>query len=93
MALTSLSSCIDALLARELALSANTALPQNGDVLLQLGTRGVGAVAEGLPVALADEKNVLARELLTIGSVCAGRLSVITPAPPTQVSQDTAWCT
>lgn len=85
MALTSLSSCVDALLARELALGAGTAPPQSDDVLLRLGTRGIGAVAEGLPVALADGKNVLARELLTIASVCAGRLSVITPAPPIQV--------
>lgn len=84
MALTALSACVDALLARELALGAGTP-PPNGDVLLKLGSRGIGAVAEGLPVALADGSNILARELLTMGSVCAGQLSAITPAPPTQV--------
>lgn len=93
MALTALSCCVDALLARELALGVGTAPPQDSDVLLQLGTRGIGAVAEGLPAALEDGKNVMARELLTMGSVCAGRLSVITPAPPTQVRQDRACCT
>lgn len=84
MALTALSACVDALLARELALGAGTP-PPNEDVLLNLGTRGIGAVAEGLPAALADGNNVLARELLAIGSVCAGQLSAITPAPPIQV--------
>ncbi|CAM9314604.1 unnamed protein product [Ectocarpus sp. 4 AP-2014] len=84
MALTALSACVDALLARELALASGTPL-QNGDALLDLGRRGIGAVAEGLPVALADGKNKVARELLTIGSVCAGQLAVATPAPPTQL--------
>lgn len=84
MALTALSACVDALLARELALGAGTP-PPNEDVLLNLGSRGIGAVAEGLPVALADGNNMLARELLTMGSVCAGQLSAVTPAPPIQV--------
>ena len=86
MALTALSACVDALLARELALGAGPP-PPNEDVLLNLGSRGIGAVAEGLPVALADGNNVLARELLTMGSVCAGQLSAITPAPPIQVQR------
>lgn len=85
MALTTLSVCFDALLARELASGSAGAPQKNGDKLFQLGTRGIGAVAEGLPVALKDGKNKVARELLTIGSVCAGQLSVMTPAPPTQV--------
>lgn len=84
MALAALSACVDALLARELALGAGTPTP-NGDVLLELGSRGIGAVAEGLPVALADGGNMLARELLTMGSVCAGQLAAVTPAPPIQV--------
>ncbi|CAM9355462.1 unnamed protein product [Ectocarpus fasciculatus] len=84
MAMTALSACVDALLARELALASGVPL-QNGDALLDLGRRGIGALAEGLPVALADGKNKLARELLTIGSVCAGQLAVATPAPPAQL--------
>lgn len=87
MALTALSACVDALLARELALGAGTPHPPNQDVLLNLGSRGIGAVAEGLPVALADSNNMLARELLTMGSVCGGQLSAITPAPPIQVQR------
>lgn len=87
MALTTLSACVDALLAWELASVAGRTPGGNGDTLLRLGTRGIGAVAEGLPVVLAGGKDGLARELLTIGSVCAGQLSVITPAPPTQVLQ------
>lgn len=86
MALTALSSCVDALLAWELA-SAGGSLPPDGDRLLDLGTRGIGAIAEGLPVALKERKNSFARELLTVGSVCAGQLSAITPAPPTQVQR------
>ena len=87
MALTALSACVDALLARELGAAAGSAAAPRADedVLLRLGSRGIGAVAEGLPVALEDGKNTLARELLTIGSVCAGQLSAITPAPPAQV--------
>lgn len=85
MALTALSACIDALLAWELALVPGRTPKGDDDTLLRLGTRGIGAVAEGLPVVLAGEKDAIARELLTIGSVCAGQLSVITPAPPTQV--------
>lgn len=84
MALTAISTCVDALLAWELASSAGK-VPKNGETLLKLGVRGIGAVAEGLPVALADSKDILARELLTTGSVCAGQLSAITHAPPTQV--------
>lgn len=87
MALTALSACIDALLAWELALVPGRTPKDDDDTLLRLGTRGIGAVAEGLPVVLAGKKDALARELLTIGSVCAGQLSVITPAPPTQVLQ------
>lgn len=86
MALTTLSVCFDALVARELASVAGSVPQKKNDILLELGKRGIGAVAEGLPVALEDGKNKLARELLTIGSVCAGQLSVITPAPPTQVN-------
>ncbi|CAM9434901.1 unnamed protein product [Laminaria digitata] len=85
MAFTALSACVDALLAWELALVASRTPKDDGDTLLRLGTRGIGAVAEGLPVVLAGKKDALARELLTIGSVCAGQLSVITPAPPTQL--------
>lgn len=88
MALTALSACVDALLARELGSAAGAAAPEDEDVLLRLGSRGIGAVAEGLPVALADGNNSLARELLAIGGVCAGQLSAITPAPPAQVR----WC-
>ncbi len=84
-AVTALSTCVDAFLARELGSAAGTAALENEDVLLRLGSRGIGAVAEGLPVALAEGKNTLARELLAIGGVCAGQLSAITPAPPTQV--------
>lgn len=86
MALTALSACVDALLARELAVGAGTP-PPNEDALLNLGSRGIGAVAEGLPVALADGNNSIARELLTMGSVCAGQLSAVTPAPPIQVQR------
>lgn len=84
MALTALSACVDALLVWELAATAGTPL-KDGGMLQQLAVRGISAVAEGLPVALESSKNVLARELLLTSSVCAGQLSVITPAPPTQV--------
>ena len=92
MALTALSSCVDALLAWEFALIAGRTREDDGDRLLRLGTRGIGAVAEGLPVVLAGEKDSLARELLTVGSICAGQLSVITPAPRTQVLQPYRHC-
>lgn len=85
MALTALSSCVDALLAWELASAAGTKPKDESDTLLQLGIRGIGAVTEGLPVALTAGKSTSARELLTTASLCAGQLSAITPAPPTQV--------
>lgn len=85
MAFTALAACFDALLARELASGPLVHVLNGSDVLLKLAKRGIGAVAEGLPVALQDGKNNIARELLAIGSVCAGQLSVMTPAPPTQV--------
>lgn len=84
MALTAISACVDALVSWELAsIGRTTAVRDDG--LPQLGTRGLRVVAEGMPVAVSDRKNLLARELLVTGSVCAGQLAAITPAPPTQV--------
>lgn len=91
MALTALSACVDALVAWELGASAGAFPKDEGHSLLELGTRGIRCVGEGLPGALDGSKNALARELLCVGSVCAGQLSVITPAPPTQVLSSWVW--
>lgn len=87
MAFTALSACVDALLALELGnASSNKAFKGESAVrLLNLGMQGIGAVGEGLPRALHQGNDVAARELLTAGSLCAGQLADITPAPPTQV--------
>lgn len=85
MALTVLSACVDALVAWELGASAGAFPKDESHRLLELGTRGIRCVREGLPGAIDGSKSALARELLCVGSVCAGQLSVVTPAPPTQV--------
>ena len=84
MALTALASCIDAVVAWEIASSVDIQPRDENHPLLQLAINGIGGVAEGLPTALAEGKDMSARGLLTGASLCAGQLSVMTPAPSIQ---------
>lgn len=88
MALVALSSCMDAMVAWEVASSIGTQFIDKSHPLFQLATNGIAAVSEGLPTVLAEGKGISARELLAGASLCAGQLSVITPAPPIQVGHN-----
>lgn len=84
MALTIVSTAVDALLAIHLGSALKEMSAAHVSDVSDTAEQGLAAVGQALKLVLKDE-NSLGKELLSTASMCAGRLSAVTSAPPTQV--------
>ncbi|CAM9466601.1 unnamed protein product [Discosporangium mesarthrocarpum] len=85
MGMTALLICMDALLAWSMAGVRGTEIGGEDHQLFSMGVKGITAIGKGISATLADHTDKSALENLAMASLCAGRLSSITPSPASQL--------
>ncbi|CAM9337486.1 unnamed protein product [Choristocarpus tenellus] len=78
MAITALSTCLDSLIVWSLGAGGRIGAEESNP-LKDLGESGAASVGKGIAKALSNQNDTCARQNLALASVCAGRLSSITP--------------